>query len=100
VVTSKPANGGQVKTGQRIEPDCIGNLNHLFFWPEQYRRTGELSIAFLFDENLVVASAGLIGAAVAGGAKCSRSRRSLELRASGAVGLRWQPVFGSSGRLE
>ena len=27
-------------------------------------------------------------------------RRSLELRASGAVGLRWQAVFGSSDRLE
>ena len=27
-------------------------------------------------------------------AKCAGSRRSLELRASGAVGSRWQPVFG------
>ena len=34
------------------------------------------------------------------GAKCSRSRRALELRASGAVGSRWQPVFGSSDCLE
>ena len=45
---------------------CIGILNHLFFWPEQYRRTRELSIAFLFDENPDVASAGLGGAAVGG----------------------------------
>jgi hypothetical protein len=30
----------------------------------------------------------------------SRSRRSLELRASGSVGSRWQPVFGSSDCLE
>jgi hypothetical protein len=29
---------------------CIGILNHLFFWPEQYRRTGGMSIVFLFDE--------------------------------------------------
>ncbi len=29
-----------------------------FFWPEQYRRTGELSIFFLFDENPGVAFAG------------------------------------------
>ncbi len=29
-----------------------------FFWPEQYRRTGGMSIVFLFDENPDVASAG------------------------------------------
>src|SRR5262249_2865801 len=45
---------------------CIGILNHLFFWPEQYRRTGGMSIVFLFDENPDVASAGLGGAAVGG----------------------------------
>jgi hypothetical protein len=39
-------------------PSCMGNLNHLFFWPEQYRRTGGMSIVFLFDENPDVASAG------------------------------------------
>ena len=44
----------------------IGILNHLFFWPEQYRRTGEMSIVFLFDENPNVASAGSGGAAVGG----------------------------------
>src|SRR5262249_15694849 len=37
---------------------CMGILNHLFFWPEQYRRTGGMSIVFLFDENPDVASAG------------------------------------------
>ena len=45
---------------------CIGTLNHLFFWPEQYRRTGGMSIVFLFDENPDVASAGSGGAAVRG----------------------------------
>jgi hypothetical protein len=44
----------------------IGILNHLFFWPEQYRRTGGMSIVFLFDENPDVASAGSGGAAVGG----------------------------------
>src|SRR5215475_15288713 len=43
-----------------------GILNHLFFWPEQYRRTGGMSIVFLFDENPDVASAGSGGAAVGG----------------------------------
>src|SRR5262249_4279387 len=33
---------------------CIGILNHLFFWPELYRRAVELSILFLFDENPVL----------------------------------------------
>ena len=45
---------------------CIGILNHLFFWPELYRRTGGMSIVFLFDENPDVASAGSGGAAVGG----------------------------------
>ena len=46
--------------------DCKGILNHLFFWPEQYRRTGGMSIVFLFDENPDVAWAGSGGAAVGG----------------------------------
>jgi hypothetical protein len=45
---------------------CIGILNHLFFCPEQYRRTGGMSIVLLFDENPDVASAGSGGAAVGG----------------------------------
>jgi len=57
------------------------------FWPEQYRRTGELSIAFLFDENPGVASAGL------GGAQSvpDRTARSTA-RPSSIVGLLWQQV--------
>jgi hypothetical protein len=35
-----------------------------FFWPQQYRQAWELSIPFLLDENLGVASAGLGSAAV------------------------------------
>lgn len=60
---------------------CIGNLNHLFLWPEPYRRTGELSISFLSDEIRSFASVGLGGAAV-GGALSIPDR---------TVGLRWQP---------
>src|SRR5215469_15480035 len=45
---------------ERIVPDDLAlgvrSLNHLFFWSELYRRTRELSISFLFDENPVVAS--------------------------------------------
>jgi hypothetical protein len=54
---------------------CIGILNHLFFWPEQYRRTGGMSIVFLFDENPDVASAGSGGAAVGGAAQGSVAGR-------------------------
>ena len=79
--------------------DCIVILTHLFFWSEQYRRTGRMSIVFLFDENPDVASAGSRRSGRRG-AKCAGSRRSLELRASGAVGSRWQAVFGSSDCLE
>ena len=74
---------------------CIGTLNHLFFWPELYRRTGRMSIVFLFDENPDVASAGSGGAAV-GGARSVPDQSSEE----GAVGSRGQPVFGSSDCLE
>jgi hypothetical protein len=34
---------------------CIGNLNHLFFCPELYRRTREPSSARAFSENPGVA---------------------------------------------
>jgi len=59
-----------------------------------------MSIAFLFDENPDVASAGSGGAAV-GGARSvpDHAARSNSERAS-AVGSRWQPVFGSSDYLE
>ena len=55
-----------------------------------------MSIVFLFDENPDVASAGSGGAAVGGARSVPDHAASLELRASGAVGSRWQPVFGSS----
>jgi hypothetical protein len=72
------------------EEFCIGILNHLFFCTEQYRRTGGMSIVFLFDENPDVASAGSGGAAV-GGARSVADR---------AARSRWQPVFDSSDCLE
>jgi hypothetical protein len=74
--------------------DCIGILNHLF-WPEQYRRTGGMSIVFLFDENPDVASAGSGGAAV-GGARSvpDHAARSNSERAapSAGVGRRYSAV--------
>jgi hypothetical protein len=83
---------------------CIGILNHLFFWPEQYRRTGGMSIVFLFDENPDVASAGSGGAAV-GGARSvpDHAARSNSERAapSARVGNRfWAPqiVWNKSNR--
>jgi hypothetical protein len=84
--------------------NCIGILNHLFFWPEQYRRTGGMSIVFLFDENPDVASAGSGGAAV-GGARSvpDHAARSNSERAapSACVGNRfWAPqiVWNKSNR--
>src|SRR5262249_35265708 len=60
-------NIGPKKSHKRLVMGiCIGILNHLFFSPEQYRRTGGMSIVFLFDENPDVASAGSGGAAVGG----------------------------------
>ena len=54
-----------------------------FFCSEQYRRTGESSIPFLFDENLGVAFAGLDGAAVGGARSVSdRTARSNSDRAA------------------
>jgi Domain of unknown function (DUF4372) len=79
---------------------CIGILNHLSFWPEPYRRAGGMSIVFLFDEESQCCFGWLGRRSARRGAKCSRSRGALELRASGAVGSRWQPVFGSSDCLE
>ena len=83
---------------------CIGILNHLFFWPEQYRRTGGMSIVFLFDENPDVASAGSGGAAV-GGARSvpDHAARSNSERAapSARVGKRFsapQIVWNKSNR--
>ena len=52
---------------------CIRNLNHLFFCPEQYRRTREPSSARAFSENPGVASDGSGDAAV-GSARLARRR--------------------------
>ena len=82
---------------------CIGILNHLFFWPEQYRRTGGMSIVFLFDENPDVASAGSGGAAV-GGARSvpDHAARSNSERAAPsaplATGFRLLDVWNKSNR--
>jgi hypothetical protein len=59
-----------------------------------------MSIGFLFDKKPIIVPVGSAGEAVGRGAKGSLWSGSLELRASGAVGLRWQAVFDSSGRLE
>jgi hypothetical protein len=50
--------------------------------------------SFLLDEKLAVVPHRLGGRAVWRRVKGSLWRRSFELRASGAVGSRWQPVFG------
>ena len=80
------------------------NFKPPFFWPEQYRRTGGMSIVFLFDENPDVASAGSGGAAV-GGARsvADRAARSYSERAapSARVGNRFsapQIVWNKSNR--
>jgi len=54
-------------------------------------QNSRLALAMLFDENPNVASVGS-GGALLGGARNVPDRRSLALRASGAVGSRWQPV--------
>ena len=53
------------------------------------------NISFVFDENPNVASAGL-GGVVIGGARKVLYGTALDVRATGAVGLRCQAVFGSS----
>jgi hypothetical protein len=58
-----------------------------------------MSISFLFVEKPTVVAVGSAGER-SGGAREVPWRGSGELRASGAVGLRWQAVFGSSDRLE
>jgi len=61
---------------------------------------GEMSIPFPGDEKPTVIPVGSARRAVGRGAKGSLGRRWLWIRASGAVGLRGQAVFGSSDRLE
>jgi hypothetical protein len=62
--------------------------------------TAELSIPVLLDEKSTVVPGPLGRRAVGRQAKGFLWRRSVELRASDAVGLRWQAAFGSSDRLE
>ena len=52
----------------RRVPDCavrshswIGFLNHLFLWPESYRRTGRAVNFFLLDKKTAVVPGGLAG---------------------------------------
>ena len=54
-----------------------------------------MSIASLLDEKPDVVPDGSAGERVGRRAKGSLWSCSLEVRASGAVGLRWQAVFGS-----
>jgi hypothetical protein len=55
-------HGDRVLLSMLPHHNCIGNLDHLFFWPEVYRRIDEMSIAFVFDENPGFALAGSGGA--------------------------------------
>ena len=71
-----------------------------FFWPEQYRWTVALSIAFLLMKILVLLQPARAAQRSEAREVFRLSRRSLEFRASGAVGLRWQADFDSSRRLE
>ena len=81
-----------------VEPNR--NLNELFYGRSHIAEPAELSIPFLLDEKPTIVPVG--SARERSG--CARTgslwSRSLELRASGSVGLCWQAVFGSSDRLE
>src|SRR5215510_5289989 len=76
----------------------IGFLNDLFYG-RHIAGPSEMSIPFLLDEKSTVVTGPLGRRAVGRQAKGFLWRRSVELRASGAVGLRWQAAFGSSDRL-
>jgi hypothetical protein len=71
-------------------------LNDLFYGRSYIAAPAELSIPFLLDEKSTVVPVCLARRAVGRQAKGFLWRRSVELRASGAVGLRWQAAFGSS----
>jgi hypothetical protein len=43
-----PQPGGKMRVTATIRIR-IGNLSHLFLWPESYRKPRELSISFLLD---------------------------------------------------
>jgi hypothetical protein len=59
-----------------------------------------VSIPFLLDQNPNVPSVGLDSAGGRTRPKGSLWRRSVELRASGAVSLHWQAVFGPAAKQE
>jgi len=76
----------------------IGILNDLFCGRSYIAAPAELSI--LLDEKSTVVPVGSAGEQSGGKRKGFLWRRSVELRASGAVGLRWQAAFDFSDRLE
>ena len=82
-------------TADHVQHRMYRKFKPTFFWPEQYRRTGELSIVFLFEEYPGVASAGSGDAAV-GGARSvpDRTARSNSERAapSACVGNRFSAL--------
>ena len=77
--------------------DRIGFLNDFFYGRSYIAAPAELSIPVLLDEKSSAVPVRLAGEQSGGGFLW---RRSVELRASGAAGLRWQAAFGSSDRLE
>src|SRR5215510_6876378 len=75
------------------------SVNHLFFCPEQYRQTEELSIFFLFDENPGVAFCWLGRRSSRRARAVFRSHRSLQLRPSGRRWLAFPLILSSAMRV-
>jgi len=67
-----------------------------FLWPELYRSPGRVVNSCSAWWKIHCCTGPLGRRAVGRQAKGFLWRRSVELRASGAVGLRWQAAFGSS----
>src|SRR5262245_50184041 len=81
----------------------IGFLNHLFDERRYIASAASLSNAAELSKScdLVGVVDGKVGTVRRSQMHAGwRSRRSVELRASSAVGLRWQAIFGSSDRLD
>ena len=66
----------------------------------QDRESCQFPFVLVLDEKPTVVPVGSAGERAGDKRKVSLWRRSVEVRASGAVGLRWQAVFGSSDYLE
>jgi hypothetical protein len=80
-------------------PHTYRTFKRPFLWPELYRSPGRVVNFFCLMKTH--SCTGPLGRrAVGRQAKGFLWRRSVELRARGAVGLRWQAAFGSSDRLE